>query len=420
MSLTMPARLTGLRSQLQILALAFAVALFFFVPISKAATNLLTVVVWSLFLVAFDWRLAWQRIRSNPLAGPLLLLIGILILGYSYSPASLAAMGGHAQDYSRLLMPLVLMAMLSDAKWRRRCWWALIAACTITVISSYLSVFMQLPWGRSTGRGIGASHSIFANYLWQNILLSFFASICFFEAKRQSLLKLRAFWILMALLTLGSIFYLSSGRTGQVTALAVVLLVLPMFIAMRWRLPTFALILAALVLIANTSTVLQQRMKLAWQEGSVYSEGKGHGSSSVGLRLFNWQVNAKLVAQKPLQGHGSGSYAKVAEPAFNDAIACREAVCLHPHNQFLYFWVENGLFAVFAYVWLLWRCARAGWQGERNKPRFLLLPLAVILFLNSLVDSPLVVLMDRAFYTAILGLLAAELAATLDKHKFEG
>jgi O-antigen ligase len=382
------------------------VLLFFFVPISRAATAVLSLLICVLFFFSGHWLQKIQRIKTNPLTKPLLALCLVLILGYFYSQGSMKDKWDHFLSYARLLLVFVLIASLDSARWRTRCWQALAAACCLIVFASLASVWWQLPWDHNAARGLGANHAIFSNYLWQNVLLSFFACVCLFKAKHHSVLIRRLAWLLLALASTFSIFFLAPGRTGQLTALASIMLMVALLLKFRTRMIALLFTMLAFAIVLGASSVVKQRFDEAVHEVKEYVVHQRHNNSSVGLRLHNWRINSGLIRESPVIGYGSGSYRVVSERAFNDPVVCT-ATCTHPHNQFLYFLVENGAVAMLIFVWLLWRMSVAGFKAADHTFEKLWLPFALILFLHCLVDSPFVVSMDRAFYTAMMGLLAA-------------
>lgn len=382
------------------------VFLFLFVPLSRAAASVFGLAICILFLLSGNWVHRFKRLQSNYLTTPLMALCSLLLLGYVYSVGSGQDKLEHLLSYSRFLLIFILIACLDTSEWRSRCWQALSLACILVVASSVLSIWWQLPWGKNLDRGLGGNHAIFANHLWQNVLVSFFVCLCLFKAKFHSTRSGQWTWLLIAAASILSIFFLVQGRTGQLTAVVSIMLLVFIFLKYKQRLITFILTALAFIVIFSSSDVAHQRFEKAANEIHDYTVHKEHNNSSVGLRLHNWNINSKLVFDRLLFGYGSGSYATVAEKAFNDPVVC-STNCTHPHNQFLYFFVENGFFAMLAFVWLLVRLVLLGWRADAHSYEKLALPFTCVLFLHSLVDSPFVVGMDRAFYTSMIGLLAA-------------
>ncbi len=391
------------------------VGLFFVTPFSRSGTAALTVLIVVLFCLSAGWQDSFRRIANNPVSLPIAGILCFLVAGYAYSVGSTNDISSHLLSYSRLLVVFILIASLSEDKWRSRCMYAFCAGCIFLVASSYISIFYQVPWDKNPKTGLGADHTVFVNYLWQNVLLSFFSCVCFFFAKQTSGKKY-VWWLTLLAACLFAIFFLARGRTGQITLTAALFCMLLIFY--RGTRLTIALTIAVTVIGASLfySSQVQSSFRLAINETETYLKTHAHNNSSIGLRLHNWRTNVNLIAEHPLIGHGSASYRVISEQVFKNAATCG-GNCLHSHNQFLFFMVENGVLPAVLYFWLLLTIFKLGLKCPRTQLSFLLTPFAVILFLHSMVDSPLVVSMDRSFYVAMLGLLASGLISEQSDQK---
>lgn len=383
--------------------------LFFFIPFSRSATSLLSVLICIFFVFSVSWVDFIYRIKSNPLFYPLLGTIFFLIFGYTYSSGTSDDLASHALSYTRLLLIFVLIGSLVDEAWRLKCLYAFCTGCMFLLLSSYVSIFYAAPWDKNPAIGIGADHTVFVNHLWQNVLLSFFACICFVLAK-QSNGKQKLIFIAAFVLTVFSIFFLAKGRTGQLTLIASLFVLMIIFYKGVYLALSLIIIPTIFLLSYANSAIMKDAVNLAAQEAQTYISTGKHNNSSVGLRLDNWRTNIKLIQERPLLGHGSGSYRVLTEKIYTDPSAC-SSNCQHPHNQFLYFWVENGVLCVLFFLWFIIIAFKAGLQSSRDSPRLFLAPLTVVFFVQSMFDSPLVVSMDRAFYVSMFGLFAAGLYA---------
>jgi len=77
--------------------------------------------------------------------------------------------------------------------------------------------------------------------------------------------------------------------------------------------------------------------------------GHEQTESSMGQRYTFWEYSIKLIAEKPLLGHGTGSFAKEYERiAHNEHLITK-----NPHNEFLMISVQLGLLGLLIYLGFL-------------------------------------------------------------------
>ena len=66
--------------------------------------------------------------------------------------------------------------------------------------------------------------------------------------------------------------------------------------------------------------------------------------SSMGQRYTFWKYSLKLIAEKPLLGHGTGSFAK----EYQRIAMGEQFITVNPHNEFVMVGVQLGLLGVLA------------------------------------------------------------------------
>lgn len=325
------------------------VALYFLFPISVAGANVSMLVVLVSGLLAGQYRQRWDAVRGNPVVWASLGLYAWMIIGIAYSPAPWPDVAQHLGKYFKLVFLVLVMSLLMDAKWRRRCWGAFTAAMLFTLACTYANIWIDLPWSRTQNQGWGVDHTVFKDYISQGIMMSMLVLIALSQtlnSKRTR--KWRLSWGGVALLAALSITHLSYGRTGYL-ALAAALGAFALF-AMKGR--SRWLVIAgvglAAVVVVYSSEGLRNRVALAVQEArSSHQEDL----TSIGQRLYFAEKTWNLIQEKPVLGWGTGAYheqfCRVATtPAWCDAGK------FHPHNQLLFILVEHGLIG-FGFLLLL-------------------------------------------------------------------
>jgi len=315
--------------------------------------------------------------------------------------------------YSRFFVILIIIAVIDTSIWQKRCWIGFFAGVSVTLSSTYLGVWFVLPWSQSQSTGLGVNHSVFYDYIAQGVMTSFVAVVAFSNLLTHKQIRLKIIWSLILLLSIFSITHLLTGRTGQVVCLIALLGVI--FIALPKR---QALIITALLLIIVTglvisSATLLSKFTLLISEVQAYQQGQE--MSSIGARLAMWHASWGFYWDQPIWGHGTGSYRWLTERVFTDPTMCKIS-CVHPHNQFLFFGVEHGIFGIAAYVFLFVGAAKVALVVEQRY-KLIIMGLLSIILVDSFINSPFWISSERNFYMAIFGLVMTSFYLNKVKYK---
>lgn len=348
-------------------AQATLVLAFFAFPVSVALANvalLLTLLLWLPSLAGTPARAALGQAMRNPLVAPALALFVWIVIALLWSPAEHAAMASFVQKYLKLAMVPAFIALLQDAAVRRRCWHAFALALLFTLAVTWLNVWFDFPFTRTHNQGFGVDHTVFKDYISQGLMMSFFAMLCAFAAFGDARLRW-AYGLLWALAS-ASVLLLSEGRTGYLAwAASTAVFAIALAAARSGRRLLLALV-ALLVLFASAvglSPVLQERGEQALAEASHAGSGP---VTSIGARVEMAELVLSRAADAPLLGHGTAAYPVLARAHFTAPGYC-EVVCPHPHNQFLFFLVEQGAVGLLLFLWLIAAIARAAWREEPRR-----------------------------------------------------
>lgn len=327
------------------------VALYFLFPISVAGANVSMLVVLVAGLLAGQYRQRWEAVRGNPVVWASLGLYAWMIIGIAYSPAPWPDVAQHLGKYFKLVFLVLVMSLLMDAKWRRRCWGAFTAAMLFTLACTYANIWVDLPWSRTQNQGWGVDHTVFKDYISQGIMMSMLVLIALSQtlnSKRTP--RWRFGWGIVAVMAILSITHLSYGRTGYL-ALASVLGAFAWFSvkggAKRWLI--LVLMALAAVSLYQSSASLQQRTSRAVEEAINRSE---QDLSSIGQRLYFAEKTWQLIQEKPVLGWGTGAYHGQFCRIATSQVWC-DAGRFHPHNQILFIWMEGGVIALLLVIYLI-------------------------------------------------------------------
>lgn len=344
----------------------------------------------------------WRKVMGLPLSWALAGLYFIVLAGLIYTPASSAWYSLHLGKYARLLYAIVLMCLLwDDTKTQRVALNGFSIAMFFILASTWMNVWIVLPWSETKTPGWGVSHHVVGDYITQNIMMSFFAVLLLHRAiaARESLLKMG--YLAAFVLAFVSITHLSAGRTGYLllgTALATYGI-----LSAKGRALWFGgvLLLGASATVLVTSEVAASRLNSVVQETRTFSSDR---ASSIGHRLYNYTTTPQLIAESPIFGHGTGSYHEEICRVLEPAAPC-SLYSWHPHNQFLFFGAEHGLIGVLAFVSIIVCMFVIAARSSDMDGKKLLATLAAMLLVNSLINSPFWSSRESHFFLYMLALL---------------
>lgn len=374
------------------------------VPTSIALVNIGILLILIGWFLSGRWRWKFDVIRHNPIALPTLLLTALVLIGITYTDAPRAYIHHHLYVYSKLPLMLMLLTLFHDPSWQRRGLLAFAVGSVITVVSTYANIWFVVPWSDSNNQGFGVTHHVFNDYIAQGLAMSFFTALAVVIALDARTAPSRWAWALVAAFTVFSITHLLQGRTGQVVLLAMFCALAWVASPVAWRWRALALVGAAVVLLFLSSPLLRERVTSMFTEFAQYTEA-GVLTTSTGFRLDMWKNALAMFMDSPLWGHGTASYRLLSEQIYIDAHVC-EVSCVHPHNQFLFFAAEFGLFGLAAYVLLLQRSLAAA-SDLTVRYRNLLVAFLAILFVDSFINGPFWVTTERHLFASVLPLLLA-------------
>lgn len=347
---------------------------------------------------------------AHPLADawtPVAVLTAFFAFGLSllWSVAPQAQALGALAKHGKLIVIVLMMLLIRD---RREALYALAAfgLAQVFLLASASLLFLHVPVPWATSDLARTDSAVFTSYIGQGIINAVFAALCwhfrFLAPGRFG----RQLAVLVALVALGNVFFVLSGRSGHVVAIAL------LSIAIMWELPrryraiiVLLPFVLALGLYASSSKV-RERLNLVNTEIQAYSSGQAQVTSS-GLRLNFWTQSVRLIAQRPLAGSGVGSWL----PEFTRLEREKNPAAQigghgNPHQEYLLWGVALGIPGLLIFFGLLasvWRDSLKMATPYARATQSTLLALAVAcLFNSSLYDAYI-----GSFFCVLTGLLLA-------------
>lgn len=393
-------------------------AAFLFFPVAMALGNASMILAFLLGIFAL-WagRKTVGDLFLNPVVVCSLGLYLLLVLGSLYTNAPSADMWLHWKKYSKLLFVPVFVFLLRDPIWQRRCMTAFMLSMGFILVSVYLNIFFQLPWSKTQNLGWGRDYTVIGDYITQNIMMAFFVILLLEYYLNAKQIFLRIFWGVAALMGIVAISQLSLGRTGYL-----VLFMALLFYGILWirRIRYMVLLLAIVAMFAGllwSSEAFQNRWSLFLAEASNYQSME---ITSIGGRINFWINTWEIIMQKPFIGWGTGSYHTQWCEHIQNSAWCGFGGW-HPHNQYLFFWVEHGILGFLLFLVLV---ASVSWMAivyRAHASTFRLsVCFSVIFGVNSLINAALWSSRESHFFIMILCLLCAMILHEKRKNAYAG
>jgi len=377
------------------------ILLIFVIPFSTALTT-----VFSL-LIFFIWLLSGQLIPSlillkrNPtalFAFALFIDLGVATI-YSSAPSHEAWYG--LKKYYELILLVTLFSFLYQEKLHRWALYAWILSLMITLFCSYAIYFDVL----SAPTSAHASSSLKMR-ITHSLFIALFSFYCAHQILDQQATIGRIGWIILFLLSTVNLFFMIDGRTGQL------IYVLLIFLLGYQRLSQFkAMILMGLnilfvILFVNFGHG-SQRIQDGLRNSQSYLQGHTETQTSVGQRLTFWKHALTLIAEKPILGHGTGSFAsQYARVATAGEIRTGNA-----HSEFLMLGVQTGFLGLSLFIGFLVAYYRQQIQLI-DKQRWFAQGVLLALIVNSLINSTILDHSEGHWFACLIALTLAPLNYT--------
>jgi O-antigen ligase len=308
---------------------------------SRALFNLFCLLVVAFWILSGRITVIGQVLRQSPVALACFLLFIWIALGLAYTTAPMDKAESQVLSYAKILLIPLLVSFL-DRHERVKAF----AISTFTGLSLLLTAFIadiwiDIPFSRSNAtKDIG----VFNNYIVEGLSFGVMAIIAFTIAIQA--LKVRRFYTsipfaCIGILTLYTIFFLNPGRGAQVATIVGMIVVLTLSSSGRWRWVISVLTLVGLLSIAAQSQLFRDRFGIALKQ---LQSSSSSIDESTRQRLAAWKVGYDYWRERPVVGHGPGSYRELAHADKSGRLmSCQHnPTCLQPHSQYVLFLVEQG------------------------------------------------------------------------------
>lgn len=389
-------------SRCLIAALSVLVLAYFAFPVAMALGYVSMALAFVLGLFAWKSLREYAYVLRSPLVIAALGLYVLMLLGWAYTPAPLDDVRLHFSKYAKLLLVPVFILLLQNEKWRQRCVYAFMAAMGFILVSAYANIFFQLPWSSTQNLGWGQDHTVIGDYITQNIMMVFFAILLLEKAVTSSHRMEQAFFATSFVLAVLVVTHLSNGRTGYL----LLIVALGMY-ALKWargwkQWLTIGVVACVIALSLASSERVQHRVEQAVTE---LENSDSMEITSIGGRYNFWKYTLQMTLEKPLQGWGTGSYhSQWCEHVTVDGWCGFGR--WHPHNQYLFFWMEHGLLGLALFVLFV---VSPIWMTRKmpDSPRRIAWCFSALFAVNSMINASLFSSRESHFFVMMTCLACA-------------
>jgi O-antigen ligase len=349
----------------------FALVTLYAVPISTAGVNLGSGLVLLFALLSPEaWR-ACRKIRTSSASVVALILFVVLALSMTYSSASQGEAFDFLLKYRKLLMLPVLFVVFYGAdrsKWGGAAIWGLFSTLTLTMLLTYTNFLGWTSVGPLHGSDPITKPWVFKDHISAGLMMAFlaFLSMALAAAVRAGIGR----WLLylVAVLALINVLFVLQGRTGQVVAIAY----LVVFVAVQLmksgrqnRRSRWATTVVSVAVCGCFMVFAAKHSRLAGTEQEIKKFELYNQDTSMGVRLEFYRRSLELIRHRPVAGYGVGSVRTEFEKLARNSTGGRAAMASNPHNEFFLMGVQLGLLGIALLVWFLVAVARECQRVDR-------------------------------------------------------
>jgi O-antigen ligase len=190
--------------------------------------------------------------------------------------------------------------------------------------------------------------------------------------------------MILVVISIHNLFFVVPGRTGQLIAIALSGLFAMQRLGNKQRLLAAFIVILSLTAYFNFSDKSNRINEAVTSTQAYLKPVPEQTESSMGLRYTYWKNSLKLIAKKPLVGHGTGSFSKEYRRIVKEDWMASK----NPHNEFFMIGVQLGLLGLIIYLGFL---ASQYYYAKKlqNENKWFAQGLLLSLIITSIFNSPL-------------------------------
>lgn len=337
------------------LARALLLAEFVVTPLATSLEIVIGLVACGVVLFMPEPRRRLVAVLRHPVVIGALPLAAAIVVATFYGSAAWSDALRSLFAWRRMLLLPLAAALFFDAPSKRRVLEVLVALCAVAVLVSFatFATGVRLTWRLDPGL-------IFHDYAVQGTTFSLAAIVCVAALIRPAdfagdrLLGNRVAMAGILVLLVIDVVFVLWGRTG---AFAIVLMssaAAVFLVGGGWR----GKAMAGLAVLACGAAILlaspHVRSRVADGVHEIFSADQAETGTRFGMRMVYWRNTARMIADHPLLGVGTGGFQAAYASYVRGVPGWQGNETGDPHNQYLKFQAEQGIFGLAAFLFFIY------------------------------------------------------------------
>jgi O-antigen ligase len=337
------------RAQWQKTADWLAAALAASLPWSTTAT-LIIAALWLIALLPTIGKEDLRQVLTSPAAWLVLALIGFAALGMLWADIPFRERMRGIDSYVKLIaIPLLFIHFRRPD--RAECLlYAFMVSCTILLALALIALVSPAGtlWGYGKTYGVPVKDSIAQSA--EFALCGAFSLVLALREWRRVRRMRAVVFLVLGFFFFADIAFLVASRTALLSIPLLLLVIVAKEFPWKRSVAIGAAGLAAIVVLAASSSTIRGKVAGLWTEVEVYQADNSR--TSAGERLEFWKKSIDFISRAPLLGHGTGSIRNQFERAAA-AGQTSALVSANPHNQTFAVGIQLG-FAGMTLLYAMW------------------------------------------------------------------
>jgi len=328
------------------LSAVFACIACLMLPVSISGTDIACILSFVTLLASGQFKKKIQFLSQQPLVWLSLSVYAVVIVGCLWGQVPWHYRGIVLHKYIKLLYIPFLLLIFRQEKWQKHSINAFILGISINVVASYAKAAGLLPHWHRAATEMFIFH-IYASYITAFAIYLVGHRLLFTKTNRLLHASLLTLFI-------GYEFFINISRAGYLITL--LLFAMLMFQKYDWKkaLTIFVVSSAGFIFIlhhfSHTFNNKIQQTSTSFNEYSHVTK-----DTSWGFRLQFAKFSAGLIKERPLLGHGTGSFKYLFDKIGHNTIPGWTGSLNTPHNDYLLFAVQFGLIGLAILLYFFYR-----------------------------------------------------------------
>ena len=328
-------------------------------PISTTLDNIIEFGVYGAILIFPEPRHRVRDVIRHPLVIGMLPLAGMILIATLYGPAAWSDALRSLFAWRRILMLPFAAALFFDDASKRMVLKVLVVTCLLGTLISFATFATDFWISKRLDPGI-----VFHDYAVQGATFSLAAIGCvaglvrpeYFAGDR--LLGNRLAMAAILLLLVADVVFILWGRTGAFAIVLMSAVTVVLLIEGSWRTKALAglgVVVCGGVILAASPHVRSRVADGAHEIAEVDQASEG---TRFGSRLVYWRNTTRMIADRPVFGVGTGGFQTAYATYVRGITGWQGNETGDPHNQYLKFQAEQGIFGLLAFLFFIYRSFR--------------------------------------------------------------